>query len=136
MAEIKPAEVSAILKKQLAGVDLGVELEIDFVVKGAHTLKKFANASDEKGKIVDELLRSNDDYDYVILQEHSTTPANDYNSFKNMRTPYSNNWQKIFNKFLHKNQKYYYKHQHLQNYFRKGGKYIILWYLASFLRVL
>ena len=60
---------------------LGVELEIDFVVKGAHTLKKFANASDEKGKIVDELLRSNDDYDYVILQEHSTTPANDYNSF-------------------------------------------------------
>ncbi|MBO7227555.1 MAG: F0F1 ATP synthase subunit alpha [Bacteroidales bacterium] len=27
MAEIKPAEVSAILKKQLAGVDLGVELE-------------------------------------------------------------------------------------------------------------
>ena len=60
---------------------LGVELDIDFVVKGAHTLKKFANASDEKGKIVDELLKSNNDYDYIILQEHSTTPANDYNSF-------------------------------------------------------
>lgn len=73
--------VAAIFKE--LGNDLGIELEVDFVVKGAHTLKKFANANDEMGKIVDEKLKANDDYDYILLQEHSTTPANDYNSFNN-----------------------------------------------------
>jgi hypothetical protein len=63
------------------GKSLNIDLEVDFVVKGAHTLKKFASASDEMGKIVDEKLKSASDYDYVILQEHSTTPVNDYNSF-------------------------------------------------------
>ena len=32
-----------------------------------------------------------------------------HNSVKNLSASYSNNWQKIFNKFLHKNQKYYYQ---------------------------
>ena len=73
--------VAAIFKE--LGNDLGIELEVDFVVKGAHTLKKFANANDEMGKIVDEKLKASDNYDYILLQEHSTTPANDYNSFNN-----------------------------------------------------
>lgn len=65
------------------GTSLGLDLEIDFVVKGAHTLKKFANEKDEMGSIVDSKLKENSDYDFVILQEHSTTPVNDYNSFNN-----------------------------------------------------
>lgn len=32
-----------------------------------------------------------------------------YNSINKINASYSNNWQKIFNKFLHKNQKYHYK---------------------------
>jgi hypothetical protein len=61
--------------------DLNLDVEVDYVTKGSHSLKKFANASDEKGAIVDEKLRASSDYDFVILQEHSTTPVNDYNSF-------------------------------------------------------
>ena len=62
--------------------NLGLDVEVDYVVKGAHTLKKFADANDEKGMIVDQKLRESSDYDFVILQEHSTTPANGYNNFK------------------------------------------------------
>lgn len=61
--------------------DLGLAVEVDFVVKGAHTLKKFADANDEMGAIVDEKLKVNDDYDFVILQEQSTTPVDNYNAF-------------------------------------------------------
>lgn len=68
------------LTKALAD-DLGLAVTIDFVVKGAHSLNKFANEKDEYGAIVDEKLKSANDYDYIILQEHSTTPVNDYNSF-------------------------------------------------------
>lgn len=60
---------------------LNIDLTIHHVVKGSYTLKKFADEKDDKGKIVDEYLKANDDYDFVILQEQSTTPANDYNSF-------------------------------------------------------
>lgn len=66
--------------KELAK-SMDISLDIDFVVKGAHTLKKFASSSDEYGKIVDQKLNENSNYDYVILQEQSTTPINDYNSF-------------------------------------------------------
>lgn len=59
---------------------LNQDIEIDYVVKGSHTLTKFANPSDEYGKIVDEKLNNNQ-YDYVILQEQSTTPINNYNTF-------------------------------------------------------
>lgn len=61
--------------------DLGLAIEVDFVVKGAHTLKKFADANDEMGAIVDEKLKANNDYDFVILQEQSTTPVDNYNAF-------------------------------------------------------
>ena len=39
-----------------------------------------------------------DDYSMAVCNINSKTNAS-----------YSNNWQNIFNKFLHKNQKYYYK---------------------------
>ena len=68
------------LTKEIAS-SIGIELDVDFVVKGAHTLKKFANENDEMGSIVDTKLKAASDYDYVVLQEHSTTPVNDYKSF-------------------------------------------------------
>lgn len=68
------------LTKNIA-TDLGLAVEVDFVVKGAHTLKKFADANDEMGAIVDEKLKANNDYDFVILQEQSTTPVDNYNAF-------------------------------------------------------
>ena len=74
-----PCVVSVV--KSLAD-DLGLNIEVDFVVKGAHTLKKFADAKDEQGMIVDQKLKAASDYDYVILQEQSTTPVNGYNNFK------------------------------------------------------
>lgn len=72
------------------GTSLGLDLEVDFVVQGSHTLKKFANANDEFGSVVDQKLRAASDYDYVILQEHSTTPVNDYNSFNSGVTSLAN----------------------------------------------
>lgn len=68
------------LTKEIAA-SVGINLDMDFVVKGAHTLKKFANEKDEMGSIVDEKLKASSDYDYIVLQEHSTTPVNDYKSF-------------------------------------------------------
>ena len=65
------------------GTNLGLDLQVDFVTKGAHTLTKFADANDEKGKIVDQLLKASSDYDYVILQEQSVAPVNGYNAFSN-----------------------------------------------------
>lgn len=70
----------AMLTKEI-GNSLGLGVEIDFVVKGAHTLKKFASETDEMGAIVDEKLKANNDYDYIILQEQSTTPVDNYNAF-------------------------------------------------------
>ena len=60
--------------------NLKQEVNIDYVVKGSHTLTKFANPSDEMGKIVEQKLTTNK-YDFVILQEQSTTPINNYNTF-------------------------------------------------------
>ena len=62
--------------------NLGLDVEIDFVVKGSHNLRKFADANDEQGKIVDQKLKASNDYDFVIIQEQSTTPMNNYNNFK------------------------------------------------------
>ena len=65
--------------KQIAN-NLGSDVDIDFVCKGSHTLTKFASKDDEYGAIVDEKLKTNQ-YDFVILQEQSTTPINNYNTF-------------------------------------------------------
>ena len=61
---------------------LGENVEVDFVVKGSHTLTGYSNPNDEMGKILYEKLNSNNDYTHVILQEQSTAPINSYNNFK------------------------------------------------------
>jgi hypothetical protein len=53
---------------------------VDAVYKGSHSLTKFADKTDEKGAIVEDKLTHNQ-YDYVILQEQSTTPINNYDTF-------------------------------------------------------
>ena len=62
--------------------NLNIEVNIDSVCKGSHTLTKFANPEDEMGAIVAQKLNNNQ-YDYVILQEQSTAPINNYNTFLN-----------------------------------------------------
>ena len=69
------------LFKQLAD-SLGESVEIDYVIKGSHTLTGFSNPNDEMGKIVYEKLNSSNSYTHVILQEQSTAPINSYNNFK------------------------------------------------------
>lgn len=71
-------EVPAYFKK-LAN-NLNIEVNVDYALKGSHTLTKFADPTDEMGKIVEQKLTTNQ-YDYVILQEQSTTPINNYNTF-------------------------------------------------------
>ena len=60
--------------------NLGINVEIDSVCQGSHSLTKFANPEDEKGAIVESKLTTKQ-YDYVILQEQSTTPINNYSTF-------------------------------------------------------
>ena len=79
MFSVENPAVCALTKEIAASI--GIDLEVDFVVKGAHTLKKFANEKDEMGAIVDGKLKSASDYDYIVLQEQSTAPVNDYKSF-------------------------------------------------------
>lgn len=61
--------------------DFGQKTNLDWVLKGSHTLTKFADANDEMGAIVEEKLKTNQ-YDYVILQEQSTAPINNYSAFE------------------------------------------------------
>ena len=60
--------------------NLGQDNIIDSVCKGSHKLTLFADPSDEYGKVVEQKLTTNK-YDYVILQEHSTTPISNYDIF-------------------------------------------------------
>ena len=71
-------EVPADFKK--IATNLNIDVEVDYVCKGSHTLTKFADPTDTYGAIVEQKLTSNQ-YDYVILQEQSTTPINNYNTF-------------------------------------------------------
>ena len=77
-SEENEAEVPADFKK--IATNLGVEVDIDAVYKGSHSLTKFADKTDTYGAIVEQKLTTNK-YDYVILQEQSTTPINNYNTF-------------------------------------------------------
>jgi hypothetical protein len=65
--------------KQIAA-NFNIDTNIDYVLKGSHSLTKFADVNDEMGLIVEEKLTSNN-YDYIILQEQSTTPLTNYNLF-------------------------------------------------------
>lgn len=60
--------------------NMSLDVDIDFVVKGSHTLTKYANPEDEMGAIVESKLTTNQ-YDYVILQEQSTAPIDKYATF-------------------------------------------------------
>lgn len=77
-SETNPPEIPVDFKKMAANLDINVDF--DAVYKGSHSLTKFANPSDEYGAKVEEKLTTNQ-YDYVILQEQSTTPINNYNTF-------------------------------------------------------
>ena len=70
----------------------GEVVEVDWIAHGSYTLEKYADPNDVAaptedvtmqgcGKMVDETLRASDDYDVVILQEQSTRPITNYNSF-------------------------------------------------------
>lgn len=57
-------------------------VDVDFVVRSSYSLAKYSDPKDELGKVVEQKLTTNS-YDYVILQEQSTTPLTNYNSFFN-----------------------------------------------------
>ena len=75
---VENPEVPAYFKR--IANNLSIQVNTDFVVKGSHSLTKFANPEDEMGKIAEQKLTTNQ-YDYVILQEQSTTPINNYDNF-------------------------------------------------------
>lgn len=53
----------------------GYKVEIDTVTKGAYTLTKMADPNDPYGAKVEKALTGTKQYDFVILQEQSVTPA-------------------------------------------------------------
>lgn len=59
----------------------------------------------KNGKWLIEIEREND-LIFVLFDDYSMQVCSKVNQ---ITASYTNNWQKIFNKFLHKNQKYYYK---------------------------
>ena len=61
--------------------EAGESVVVESVTQGAWTLTKFADETDEFGKIADEKLKANDDYDAVVLQEQSTRPLDNYDGF-------------------------------------------------------
>lgn len=61
--------------------DIGYDFVSESVTKGSHTLEQFSNSNDEYGKIVDQKLNANNNYDYVILQEQSTRSYSNFDSF-------------------------------------------------------
>ena len=64
------------------GRSLNEMVEVDYVVKGSTTLATHANHSSETGSKIYNKLLDNDDYDFVVLQEQSTTSYSNYNNFK------------------------------------------------------
>jgi hypothetical protein len=58
---------------------MGMQLTVDSVTKGSQHLIDTANSNDELGKVFDEKMKNQ--YDVIILQEHTTTPTKNYNSF-------------------------------------------------------
>lgn len=55
----------------------GYSVKVTSITKGAHTLEKFADPSDNYGKMVDTALSAAGTYDFVILQEQSMRPSLD-----------------------------------------------------------
>ena len=59
----------------------GYTATVTAITKGAWTLEKFADPTDEYGKKVEAALTGGEKYDYVILQEQSLRPAIDPDRF-------------------------------------------------------
>ncbi|MCD8209372.1 MAG: leucine-rich repeat domain-containing protein [Coprobacillus sp.] len=59
----------------------GEEVYAESITEGSHTLAQFADPTDERGAEVEEALTTNQ-YDVIVLQEHSTRPATNYNLYK------------------------------------------------------
>lgn len=53
----------------------GYKVKVTTITKGAYTLEKFADPSDNYGKMVDNALSGHEKFDFVILQEQSVRPA-------------------------------------------------------------
>lgn len=61
--------------------DLGFDMTTESVTVGSHTLTQYANPNDSYGSQVYKKLRESDDYTYIVLQEQSTAPLENYNAF-------------------------------------------------------
>ena len=73
------SDIPALFGKIATSADKSVV--VDSVTQGAWTLTKFADETDEYGKIVDEKLKANNDYAVVVLQDQSTRPVDNYSGF-------------------------------------------------------
>ena len=62
------------------GKSLGLNITCDKVATGSYHLYQYADENNSYGQQVTEKL-SNNQYSHVIIQEHSTSPVGDYNSF-------------------------------------------------------
>lgn len=61
--------------------DLGYWVETYSITGPGWYLKNHAKATDTCGKQVEKLLNARNDFDYVVLQEQSTNPIQNYNDF-------------------------------------------------------
>lgn len=57
-------------------------IAVEYVTKGSATLDDHSDHTSETGTQIYAKLSARNDYDYVILQEQSTRPVGNYNSFK------------------------------------------------------
>ena len=69
---------------------LGEMIDVDYVVKGATSLKTHSDHNSESGQKIYNALMSTDDYDYVVMQEQSTVPVSSYDNFKTGATNLAN----------------------------------------------
>lgn len=56
-------------------------VEVSSITRGAWTLSKFADSTDEYGRQVDKALSGASDFDVVVLQEQSVRPLTNFESF-------------------------------------------------------
>lgn len=62
--------------------NLGLTADVATVNHGSYHLYQFADSADEMGAKVDEALASSSEFDYAIIQEHSTYPITAYDTFE------------------------------------------------------
>ena len=79
--------VPALFKKIVES--FGISVNVDYVVEGSMRLSYVLDSSRGVGEKFNELVNEKE-YDFIILQEQSTLPIQDYNSFKNSVTRLNN----------------------------------------------